>query len=317
MTDIEQIWPAHADHISGYNDKFINSLFNNKVVAQRKYDGERMLIHFLDGQVYCTSRRISKKTGRYQENQDKIGNLIPTLPTNIGYTVIDCECYAKTWSEAASILHSLHDRAIELQKTINIQFACFDCLFIDGQDIRDLPYEDRINFLKMLLSAIKDPILGSKLHYVEEVEVKSKDEAFEAAKQQWDLDREGVVIKSLAMKYYDKGAMLKIKRFETVDCVVYGFQEGRGKYEGTVGALLIGYYDPDKGEIVHCSKVNCGTDADRDMWKAWFDDGTAVGRVLEVKCQEVTDRSLRHPVYVRVREDKDFKTCTKDTIFKE
>ena len=53
------------------------------------------------------------------------------------------------------------------------------------------------------------------------------------------------------------------------------------------------------------------------MWKKWFDEGTAIGRVIEVKCQEVTDKSLRHPVYMRLRDDKAKEMCTKDTIFKE
>ena len=69
---VKQIWPAHADHISHYKDAFLNDLFkNNNVVVQRKYDGERMLVHFNNGEVYCTSRRHSKKTNRFMENQDK------------------------------------------------------------------------------------------------------------------------------------------------------------------------------------------------------------------------------------------------------
>jgi ATP-dependent DNA ligase len=125
--------------------------------------------------------------------------------------------------------------------------------------------------------------------------------------------------------------MLKIKRFETVDCVVYGYQVGRGKYEGTIGALLIGYYDVDSKKIIHCSKVNCGTDEDRDWWRDYFkananyfDTDSPFGiipqekfKVIEVKCQEITEKSLRHPVYIRRRDDKSIEMCTKETIFKE
>ena len=76
MTNAKQLKPTHADHISGYdwtNKKGYNAidemLKNEVVVAQRKYDGERMLVHFDGKDTYCTSRRTSKKTGRYMENQ--------------------------------------------------------------------------------------------------------------------------------------------------------------------------------------------------------------------------------------------------------
>lgn len=311
-TEIEQIWPAHADHISGFRDKFIDSLFTSQVVAQRKYDGERMLIHFLNGKVWCTSRRISKKTGKYQENQERLVNL-PTLAKEYDYVVLDCECYADTWSEAAGVLHSLPERAAELQKTINIMFAVFDCLFSNGRDLRDETYAYRRRVCQNILSIIHD----KRFHFVEEKFVHSKEEAYAAAQEQWDLGREGVVIKPLGMKYYDKGAMLKIKRFETVDVVVYDYQEGNGKYTGTIGALYVGYYDPETSSIKHVSKVNCGSDAERQMWKDLFDVELAYGKVIEVLCQEITEKSLRHPRYVRLRDDKDMTMCTRDTIFKE
>lgn len=317
--EIEQIWPAHADHISYYKDKFIDDLFKeDAVVAQRKYDGERMLIHFLNGKVWCTSRRISKKTGKYQENQDKLANL-PTLPKDFKYTVIDCECYADTWSESAGVLHSLPERALELQKTINIRFAVFDCLFYEGIDVRDTQYRGRIAMAERIVGLLRQK--DERFHWVADRVVKSKEDAWKAAQEQWDQGREGVVIKALGKHYYDKGAMLKIKRTETVDVVVYDYQPGRGKYEGVVGALLVGYYDPETDSIKHLSKVNCGTDEDRATWQHFFNELVVNHEpcrvVLEVKCQEITDKSLRHPVYIRIREDKDYKMCTRDTIFKE
>ena len=307
--DVKQIWPAHADHISGYKQAFIDNLFEEgKVVVQQKYDGERMLVHFDGSNVYCTSRRLSKKTGKYMENQDKIVNL-PHL--TLGYTVIDCEFYSNSWSDAVGILHSLPERAKKLQENIDIRFGVFDCLFFDGTDVRDQPYEVRLQYVKQILAIIND----SRFHFVKQWNVNNIEEAMKIANDVWSLGGEGIVLKPLTKAYYDVGMMLKIKRTETLDVAVCGYQEGRGKYQGTVGALYVGYYDGK--DIVKVSKVNCGTDADRAMWKAWFDEGTAIGRVIEVKCQEITDKSLRHPVYLRVRNDKTKEMCTKETIFKE
>ena len=312
---VKQIWPAHADHISGYKQSFIDNLFKESiVVVQRKYDGERMLIHFNHDETYCTSRRTSKKTGRYMENQDKIANL-PHL--DLDYTVIDCEFYGDTWADSVGILHSLPDRALQLQVNTSIHFAVFDCLFFNGTDLRDLPYSVRLDYVSHVLDLLNYKVKDFRFHFVEQFKVNNIDEAMKIAKEYWDEGKEGVVMKAYNLKYYDKGMMLKIKRFETLDVVVCGYQEGRGKYKDVVGALYVGYYDKTNDEIVKISKVNCGTDEDRKMWKKCFDEGTAIGKVIEVKCQEVTDKSLRHPVYLRLRDDKSKEMCTKDTIFKE
>lgn len=312
--EIEQISPSHADHISNYRESYLENMFNaSKVIAQRKYDGERMLMHFLDGKVYCTSRHVSKKTGKFTECQEKLVNL-PLLSSDMGYTVIDCECYADTWSEIASVLHSLPQRAIKLQEKITPRFVVFDVLFFDGEDLRDKSYSTRLAMVDTVLSLISDERFTKPEQWV----VSSYRQAMFLAYSQWHLGREGIVVKAMNKSYYDRGAMLKIKRFETVDVVVYDFQPGTGKNSNTVGALLVGYYDPEADSIVHVSRVNCGTDADRAYWKKYFEENSfkPIRRVLEVKCQEVTESSLRHPSYVRIRDDKDYTMCTRDTIFR-
>lgn len=308
---VKQICPNHADHISGYKDVWLNDLFEkDAIIAQRKYDGERMLVHFNGHETYCTSRRFSKKTGRYMENQDRLANL-PTL-LSLGYTVIDCECYSRTWSDIAGILHSLPERAMKLQETIPVWFACFDCLFYDGKDIRELPYLKRLFYLRLILEKIA-AYHDDRFHMVDWKIVHTLNEAYAYRDSLINRGFEGCVIKSLNMAYYDTGASLKAKRFETVDVVVIDYQQGRGKYENTVGALIVGYYDGQG--FVQISKVNCGTDEDRDWWRDNW--STAKYSVIEVKCQEVTSKSLRHPVYVRKRDDKDYTMVTKNTIFKE
>lgn len=313
--EVKQIQPAHADHISGYKEKYLEEMFKNEsVVAQRKYDGERMLIHFDHGKAYCTSRRFSKKTGRYMENQDKLPILqeFAKAIENLGYTVIDCEFYGKDWATAVGVLHSLPERAIELQKENEVKFAVFDCLWYDGMDITVLPYKNRQWYAQEAVRKISSNQVHTTFEYDSLVHSK--------AQWEWMMEDairagfEGIVIKSLDRSYYDKAAMLKCKKFETVDVVVYDYQQGRGKYSDTIGALLVGYYDPETHSIIHISKVNCSTDEERDFWRDHWDELKFT--VIEVKCQEITDTSLRHPVYIRRREDKDYKMCTKDTIFK-
>lgn len=323
---VKQIRPNHCDHISGYKDKFLLPLFKEEaVIAQPKYDGERMLIHINYPEVYCTSRRFSKKTDRYMENQDKLPELQKHIEAfkNIGYTVIDCECYSKDWSTIVGILHSLPERAIELQKENTPKFSVFDCLFFDGEDLREKTYLERLAYAKAAVSMFNyEPLHLVKFMNDDYVPDDYKSATFIKDNAQWqacmqnaiDIGFEGIVVKSLQKKYYDVGASLKCKKFETVDCVVIDYEMGNGKYADTIGALSIGYYDPTTSNFVVISNVNCGSDAERDMWfKNW---STLRYSVIEVLCQEITEKSLRHPRYVRRREDKDYTMCTKETIFK-
>lgn len=326
--NVIQIQPNHADHISLYRTEYLQKMFEEEpVIAQLKYDGERMLIHFYGTQIVCTSRRISKKTGLFMQNEDKLPKLREAYANSLHFTntVIDCECYANTWSESASVLHSLPDRAKELQDSgINIRYAVFDCLFYDGKDLRNLPYLKRLEYAQTIVANLNIPgmhlvkFINDKLEPddISKVALLSNDEDWKRAMENAiSSGFEGIVVKSLSKAYYDKAASLKCKKFETVDVVVIDKQTGTGKYSNTVGALIVGYYDPDKDNFVAISRVNCGTDADRDWWRDNWN--TAKYSVLEVKCQEITGKSLRHPVYIRKREDKSYKMCTKETIFKE
>lgn len=324
---VKQLQPNHADHISGYKDKYIDDMITNEgVIAQPKYDGERMLIHINNGEVYCTSRRFSKKTERYMENQDKLPVLKEIFKNfKYDYTVIDCEAYSKDWSTAVGILHSLPERAIKLQEENKMYFACFDCLYFDGQDVRTLDYASRLAMLVLVLQCIDttyvhlvdfvEPNSLELVHLVDTHCISSSSQINSMMNASIEKGFEGIVIKSLSRKYYDKAACLKCKKFETVDAVICGYQEGNGKYTGSVGAMYVGYYDEANNNVVKISKVNCGTDEEREYCNQHREE--LLNTVVEIKCQEVTDKSLRHPVFIRYRPDKDYKMCTKQTIFKE
>jgi ATP-dependent DNA ligase len=111
-----------------------------------------------------------------------------------------------------------------------------------------------------------------------------------------DPDVEGWVAK--AANLLD---MWKWKPELTIDLVVSGFTDGAGKYVGDAGALILSTVDGY--EIAKCSGM---TDDIRSSI-----DASWVGKVVEVKYQTVTRYGrLRHPRFVRVREDKPAAECT-------
>lgn len=107
---------------------------------------------------------------------------------------------------------------------------------------------------------------------------------------------EGIVLKN--EQYSD---MYKWKPMRSCDLRIVGATPGRGKYVGTVGALTCA---DGLGNIV--ANVSGMTDAQRHSMHQLHCDNKLVGLIVEVKYQYVGSQGrLRHPVFLRFREDKD------------
>ncbi|AQT27786.1 DNA ligase [Ralstonia phage RS-PI-1] len=93
------------------------------------------------------------------------------------------------------------------------------------------------------------------------------------------------------------GQIIKVKAAESYDLRVVGVEEGKGKYKGTLGALVC---QGPKGHV----KVSGMTDAQRDEW--WANPESIVGQIIEVQCLGFTNMgSLREPRFKGVRFDKE------------
>lgn len=116
-------------------------------------------------------------------------------------------------------------------------------------------------------------------------------------------DKEGLMLNyDVPYKRARHKGILKIKRFYTMDLPVVGYEEGTGRLEGTLGALVLDY----KGNKV---KVGSGfTDEQRTV--LWRKQDELVGLLCEVKYKEVSKdkntglESLQFPVFVQIRNDK-------------
>jgi DNA ligase-1 len=96
--------------------------------------------------------------------------------------------------------------------------------------------------------------------------------------------------------------LMKVKKMNTLDLEVIGYEEGSGRLKGTLGALLVRYKD---GNTV---KVGSGfTDELRAL--IWLEPSDFVGKIIEVQYFEETTNadgglSLRFPVFKDFRPDK-------------
>lgn len=118
---------------------------------------------------------------------------------------------------------------------------------------------------------------------------------------------EGVMVKNLHARYEFKRSKnwLKLKPTHTVDMRVIEAIEGRGKYVGNLGALRCEGFS-SKSSFPCEVKVGSGF-TDEQRTDLWSKRKQLLGKVIEIKYQEQTleDSSLRFPVFLKFRPDKD------------
>lgn len=124
------------------------------------------------------------------------------------------------------------------------------------------------------------------------------DDPLELLKRNLPTDIEGYVLKNSNMSDW-----WKLKPVKTIDLIVTDLQDGRGKYLGMVGALHVA-----TKEGYELARVSGMSDEIRE--EITEDD---IGRIVEVRYQYVGSQGrLRHPAFIRWRDDKTADGCGVD-----
>lgn len=185
----------------------------------------------------------------------------------------------------------------------------------DDVDIQDT-YLALFDFLPLSEWDSKETILGCSARYSElKARVKKASKwirivARHTAPAQYEVIKalhdqfvsegyEGAMVKDTDAPYlFGRGfEVMKLKAFHDADLQIEGFIEGTGKHEGKLGSVLVTY------EGV---QVQVGSGFNDDLReKIWTDRDQFLGRVIEVRYQEVTpDGSLRFPTFKCFRNDR-------------
>lgn len=287
---------------------------------EMKWDGVRAVATVTPDGVHLTSRNGNDMTALYPELAD-LGDYV-----NAENAVLDGEIVALNRSGRPDF--GLLQNRFNLTKASEIEaarrkapvhFMLFDLLYLDGNSLLQLRYDQRREILEQAVDSPADghiqvpPALDATL-----------EEAVAASKE---LGLEGVMAK-LTHGSYAAGrrsrAWIKIKQQLTQEVVVVGWRPGKGSRAHKVGSLLVAV--PDGVDLKYVGRVGSGlTERDlaeigsrlrkmsrktaplADVPAADASDAHWVRPALvgEVQFSERTDGGkLRHPVWRGWRPDK-------------
>ncbi len=314
--DIPQVNYLHDQiepMLSGATDKPPESA---DYVHEMKWDGIRALISLEDGQVRIRSRNQNEITQKFPEllQADK------AFRATCGLFDAEIVCLDQTGKpDFKKVIHRLMssgDNTIQkLSKTSPAYCYIFDCLYLDGRSLINETLLKRKEWLK-------DAIKPDTPYRLSEI-VEDGLALFEAAKLH---DVEGIMSKRKDGKYLPgkrSDLWLKIKVRNTVDCVIIGYNEGKGDRKSTFGGLHIAEWVGDK--LLYRGKVGTGFDditlkeiskqikalkeTKKPIPGKVMDEKTSTWvepkLVAEISYAKITaDKMFREPVFVRLRPDK-------------
>ena len=278
---------------------------------EKKITGKKLLEPKLDGVRVITIINAENQTATmYSRNGKELENfshITKSIEANIGLfersIVLDGEMVSSSFQALMKQVHRKSD--VQSQ---DARLMLFDILplseFQAGKSI--MGQRRRTNLLKSM-KPILDKI-GS-IDVIPQKEVDLESYVGELEFKQYNKDAieagfEGIMIKDIDASYECKRSVswLKMKPFIEVSLEITNVEEGTGKNEGRLGALVCSGID-DGRDV----RVNVGSGfTDDDRIKFWSNRDNLARQIVEVRADAVTQNqdgtySLRFPRFLRFR----------------
>ncbi len=271
------VQPMLAERLSAPNE--ILSKLGGVALVEYKYDGERAQIHRLrTGEIKIFSRRLEDITHMYPDVVEYVKEAINAEEYIVEGEIVAYDPDTGEFKPFQELMHRKRKRDIkEAMREYPVKLFLFDVIYVNGEDLTDLPIIDR----KRKLFEIVEPhehVQIATWRIVTDVE--ELERMFHEAISN---GCEGVMCKSVRLdSIYEMGARgwlwIKFKRdyrselTDTLDLVVVGAFWGRGKRAGLYGAFLMAVYDPRTDMFYTVCKVGSGfTDEDLVKLKQLLD----------------------------------------------
>jgi bifunctional non-homologous end joining protein LigD len=295
-----------------------------------KWDGYRAVAFLDKNAIRLVSRNQNDLTAQYPDLHD-----LPKF-LNAKTAILDGEIVAldEHGRSSFSLMQQRtgfreRGRRVIPKPEIPILYYAFDLLYLDGDDLRRVPLEQRKAALASILITPND-ILRLSDHFVANGKA-----LFDAARQQ---GLEGILAKKRASLYEERRSRewLKIKIRHRLEAVIAGYTDPEGSRQH-FGSVVLGLYDKN-GNLIHVGQAGSGFDQQglANLWKLLQPLATTTNPfhgkvealkkphwvtpklVAEIEFSDWTHSTdeggpkLRAPVFLGLREDKNPKECVFD-----
>jgi len=233
IDDIKEL----SEDISGFSLEF-------------KYDGLRVQIHKRKGEVRLFSRKMRDISLAFPELLQKVSSEI-----RADSAILDGEIIAVDKRGRLLPFQYLSRRIMrkekikEVARDIMAKLFLFDCLYMDGGVLVDLPYRERIKRLSEIRGG---------LSLAERLVPKGIEDATSFFKKALDMGHEGLVAKALDGPYTPgvRGKFwFKIKKAITVDLLIVAAQWGYGRRHNFLSDYWLACFDEENRKFVPVGKT--------------------------------------------------------------
>ncbi len=243
--------------------------------VEPKYDGFRLQIHFKKGEVKLYSRNLEDVTYMYPDlvkaaKNQMIGQEMIFEGEAIGFNPVTGDFLPFQETAQRKRKYGIEEKA----KEIPLKLFVFELLYLNGTSLIETPFLKR---RKELLKVIKKTgdIFSETIFLADDKIINKPKELDLLFEEAVSKGLEGIVVKKLD-GIYQAGARgwnwIKYKRSyssklqDTIDCLVMGYDMGRGKRtDFGMGAFLAGVYDDKQDKFVTVAKI--GTGLSDEEWR--------------------------------------------------
>jgi len=241
-----------------------------KCVIEPKYDGFRLQIHKKNEQVRLYSRSLEEVSEMYPDIIEAVKKEVDVKEVIFEGEAVGIDTKTNKLLPFQETVQRKRKYGItEKIKEIPLKLFAFELLYINGKNFIHIPFSERREGLKKIIKDKKTIILSpgeitDNPNYLEEKFDKAVKDGYE-----------GILAKKLS-GVYQPGARawnwIKFKRSysvkvqDTIDCLVMGYDFGKGKRTGFgIGAFLVGVYDEKNEKYLTMAKI--GTGLTDEEWK--------------------------------------------------
>jgi DNA ligase-1 len=248
-------------------------------VIEPKYDGFRLQIHFEKKEgVKLYSRGLEDVTYMYPDLVEGIKKELKADSAILEGEAIGFDAYTGSFLPFQETVQRKRKYDIEEKaKEIPLKMFVFELLYLDGASYLHKPLEERIAQLRKHLKQTGD-IHSTTLLLSPENGMGAEEDLHLAFDEAISKGLEGIMVKKKD-GFYQPGARgwnwIKYKRSysskinDTIDCLVMGFDKGKGKRAGFgIGAFLVGIYDAQDDTFKTVAKI--GTGLSDEQWRMLF-----------------------------------------------